>query len=109
MSTQHTPGPWVLDPQAMAHVLGNDYHVIQAGVGFHPEGLTEAGFCLSGYMSAEDARLIASAPGLFSLARRWAALDGNAWHVARHAKDKAELLAKTHAVLTAIGGGASHG
>jgi hypothetical protein len=47
----------------------------------------------------EHARLIAAAPKLLSLAKRWAALDGGAWHVGRHAQDKAELLAETLAAI----------
>jgi hypothetical protein len=49
--------------------------------------------------SAKRARLIAATPELLSIAERWAALDGGAWHVQRHANEKAELLADTAAVI----------
>ena len=36
---------------------------------------------------------------LLQIARRWSALDGGAWHVQRHASEKAELLADTRAAI----------
>ncbi|MFG1417219.1 hypothetical protein V5F38_05320 [Xanthobacter sp. V0B-10] len=44
-------------------------------------------------------RLIDAAPDLLSIAKRWAALDGGAWNVERHAAEKAELLADTKATI----------
>lgn len=37
---------------------------------------------------------------LLHIAKRWAALDGGAWHVERHAREKAELLADTKALIS---------
>ncbi|MFG1401990.1 hypothetical protein [Xanthobacter sediminis] len=56
--------------------------------GKHDTGQTEA-----------NARLIAAAPDLLSIAKRWSALDGGAWAVERHAREKTELLADTKAVI----------
>lgn len=46
-----------------------------------------------------NARLIAAAPDLLSIARRFVALDGGAWNVARHAAEKQELLAEACAAI----------
>ena len=46
-----------------------------------------------------NARLMASAPDLLSIAERWAALDGGAWHVERHAREKRELMEDTRAAI----------
>ena len=52
----------------------------------------------------ENARLIAAAPELLSIARRWAALDGVAWHLVRHAREREQLLRDTQAVLDKVAG-----
>ncbi len=43
--------------------------------------------------------LIAAAPDLLFIAQRWAAIDGGSWHVERHAREKAELLADTNTAI----------
>ena len=48
---------------------------------------------------AANARLITASPDLLSIARRWDALDAGAWDAARHAREKAELLADTRAAI----------
>jgi len=48
---------------------------------------------------AANARLIAEAPKLLSIARRWVALDAGAWHPTRYAAEKKELIADTVAVI----------
>jgi hypothetical protein len=65
MNTKHTPGPWVLDDIAHSHVDA-DYHIIDAGKGYHLDGEGSDGFNLSGCMSLDDARLIAAAPDLLA-------------------------------------------
>jgi hypothetical protein len=40
-----------------------------------------------------------ASPDLLSIAKRWAALDGGAWNVERHAAEKAALLADTKAAI----------
>ncbi len=51
-------------------------------------------------VSRDALPLIIAAPDLLSIARRWAALDGGAWHVERHAAEKQELLADTRAAIS---------
>lgn len=48
------------------------------------------------------ARARAQRDELLQIARRWSALDGGAWHVQRHASEKAELLADTRAALAKV-------
>lgn len=45
-----------------------------------------------------NAHLIAAAPDLLGIARRWAALDGQ-WHPDHYESEKAELLIDTNAVI----------
>lgn len=89
----HTPGPWLGRPD-------HDPILIQ---GANDVGLSIAFACGGGSPRREEfmanARLIAAAPELLSIAERWAALDGGAWHVQRHASEKAELLADTAAAI----------
>jgi hypothetical protein len=64
----HTPGPWKLDPQDALDEHGKplyegEYHGIAAGCEYHCNP-NDIGFCLSGLMGLDDARLIAAAPEL---------------------------------------------
>lgn len=64
MKETHTPAPWVLDDSSHNPIDGEpliaeDYHFIDAG-----EGVTPNGFGISGFLSVQDARLIAAAPEL---------------------------------------------
>ncbi|RBB99643.1 hypothetical protein C3E97_020445 [Pseudomonas sp. MWU12-2115] len=45
-----------------------------------------------------DAKLIAAAPDLLSIAKRWSALDCQ-WHPDRYESEKAELLRDTRAIV----------
>lgn len=47
-------------------------------------------------------RLSRSVADLLDIAKRWAALDGGAWHVARHAREKAHLLAFTEIAIASF-------
>lgn len=61
-----TKGPWRLDhdPLGSGVFLDNDnYHGIEAGNGFISSG---SGFNCTGFMSKEDASLIAAAPDLYA-------------------------------------------
>lgn len=58
------------------------------------------------FMSMADAKRITrellaaqAAPELLSIAQQWAAIDGGAWHVERHARAKTELLQATRAAI----------
>lgn len=96
--TKHTPGPWSFKPTG-------DHKRIVIG-----EGLVEGP---NGYDVAEvysddcdyeealaNARLTAAAPDLLDIAKRWAALDGGAWDVQRHAAEKRDLISDTQAAIT---------
>lgn len=58
-----------------------------------PEGMTVA------ELPHCSAALLGTSPDLLSIAQRWAALDGGAWAVERHAREKAELLTDTRAAI----------
>lgn len=86
----HTPGPW--------KVYRTTDGIAIIGIGdADGGGVTDPNFGLwrTGKEREANARLIASAPDLLNIARRWAALDGGAWAVERHAREKAELLNDT--------------
>jgi len=90
---KHTPGPWVAveigqggpadAPMPVFEIQSADGHAV-----------------IAEYVDAKNAPVLAAAPDLLSIAQRWAALDGGDWHVARHASDKAELLADTRAAVS---------
>lgn len=56
----YTKGPWILDDEKHSHIIDDDYHVIDAGVGFNRGNC----FSLCGVMCIDDARLITAAPDL---------------------------------------------
>lgn len=62
--SKHTQGPWRLDDPIHAHVLGEDYHVIDAGI-WH-----KGGFHIATFISEADAKLIAAAPELLAACLR---------------------------------------
>lgn len=88
MSARHHPEPWTFGTRgdgSMWMSLGD------------PSSAPHAQFDWHG--GEANARLIAAAPDLLSIAQRWAAIDGGAWHVERHASEKSELLADTKAAI----------
>lgn len=98
MSAQHTPGPWwVVDDRREPITVwgdadaGDDGRVTASQVCELADGPDDCGLA--------NARLIAAAPELLRLAKRWNALDGGAWHVERYARDKTDLLAATSTVI----------
>ena len=98
----HTPGPWGQVDYWRLH----DKDAREEQVRLHPDwrciegGTHDGGFVhISGHFGDANARLIAAAPDLLSIAKQWAAIDGGAWHVERHAAEKAELLADTRAAI----------
>lgn len=62
---KHTPGPWKNTAPIVNGKVDECYRYIEAGPGFlqHHSG---TGFCLSGFISPDDAKLIAAAPGLLA-------------------------------------------
>lgn len=101
---KHTPGPWVVGPT-------DDTVVTHLGA----DGLRYEVAAIDGdYNQPEvwpvmeaNARLIAAAPDLLSIARRWAAIDGGAWNVQRYASERAELMADTRAAIAKATGEAA--
>lgn len=86
---EHTPGPWLLDckKRHARHLATGGYHTIDAGDLCNKPESGYVGFSLAGYMSDEDARLIAAAPDLLAALKnisRNAALD-DAWLEPVHA------------------------
>ncbi len=94
MSKQsYTPGPWDYwsgyNPvdELEAQITTEDGDIVIASYNRQiPEG--EA-----------NAKLLAAAPELLSIAKRWAALDGSAWHLVRYEEEKRELLAATNEAI----------
>ncbi len=96
---KHAPGPWSYHPASADACIdaierhGQDMNAVYA---FNNDGEAGTVCFLSDTKIAEaNARLIAAAPDLLFIAQRWAAIDGGSWHVERHAREKAELLADT--------------
>lgn len=91
---EHTPSPW--DESAIYTVLKaarkNDVW---------PERDPEF------RLVEEDAQLIAAAPDLLSIAKRWVALDGGVWNTERHSREKAELLEATKNLIAQVEGRAA--
>lgn len=79
-------GPWHVGPHYKTDIESAQGRVAEVCPQHTPQG-------------AANARLIAAAPDLLSIAKRWAALDGGSWHVERHAKEKGELLKDTAAAI----------
>lgn len=115
MSAKHTPGPWHTSLLYYSDIPENGRVVICAAPKSSQHAHTRVGeaafspersdYYVCNRDEAEaNARLMAVAPKLLSIAERWAALDGGAWHVQRHANEKAELLADTAAAIAAATG-----
>ena len=58
---------------------------------------------LDAFIERWKARKAAETAGekMLTLLRRWSALDGGEWYVERYAREKAELLAETRALIEA--------
>ncbi len=98
-----TPGPWTVVSYGSGVAL---YIIASNGMSvaavYRMERLNEHGVSnriKDGEEDAANARLIAEAPDLLSIAKRWAALDGGSWQGDRHACEKAELLADTRTAI----------
>ncbi len=82
MST-HTPGPWREYAPEISGVVSENYRTVTGGEESERFGAPEdqwggaAHFCLTGYLSPSNARLIAAAPDLLALARQYASECGD--------------------------------
>lgn len=91
MSAQnHTPAPWTVREVTHSNVPGQRAFAID----FNEDQEQVVDWV---YEEA-DAKLIAAAPDLLSIALRWAALDRQ-WHPDRYESEKAELLRDTKAAV----------
>ena len=91
MSEQkHTPAPWTIREVKHSNVPGQRAFAID----FNEDQEQVVDWV---YEEA-DAKLIAAAPDLLSIARRWAVLDAQ-WHPDRYESEKAELLIDTRTVI----------
>lgn len=87
---KHTPAPWTFREVRHSNVPGQRAFTID---------LNEDQEQVVDWVYEEaDAKLIAAAPDLLSIALRWAALDGQ-WHPDRYESEKAELLRDTKAIV----------
>lgn len=92
--SKFTPGPWhigIPGPNGRC-TIGTVRGLMTAMIAHsinEPDQVVEA---------KANAKLIAAAPCLLSLAQRWLALDSQ-WHPERHANEKAELLVETRDLI----------
>jgi len=112
-SDHHTPGPLIVRVGA-----NGDVGIIatsQASTGKDIGGALVAECFAEIRCAGEGARgealanatLFAASHDLLHIAKCWAALDAGAWHVERHAREKAELLSATAAAIIKATGAAS--
>lgn len=98
----HTPGPWranaswIEGPAMALRVASVDWPSSTPGSAPREVGEAKA-----------NARLIAAAPELLSLAKRWIALDGGSWNVERHASERFTLRNETRDLIAKAEGGAA--
>lgn len=97
MSAAHSPGPWHYRAMLTASENHTGFRIYDSRGNWALAEVQPGD--QDGIEGEANARLIATAPKLLHLASRWAALDGGAWHVERHAREKAELLAETEAAV----------
>ena len=85
----HTPGPWRLDAPSNAHVLGDDYHVIEGGIGCRSPENGMMGFRITAFMSLADAKLVHAAPDMAEALR---AAQRLAWEVGSETEGGVQTL-----------------
>jgi hypothetical protein len=109
---EHTPGPWdighgrgVTGPTATFLVYLDDAPPVTvirkdggAAGGAHASVVAVVP-ASSADAPTPDARLIAAAPILLAIVRRFVALPSGAWHPERHAAEEAELIRDARAVI----------
>ena len=64
--TKFTPGPWKNYAPVIGGTVEDCYRTIAAGLEYLPRKTEGQGFAITGYISEEDANLIASAPDLYA-------------------------------------------
>ena len=95
MTSKHTPGPWkvsLMDDTVVVDTNGAEVAEIDGDYN-HPDTWP---------MMEANARLIAAAPDLLSIAMRLVALPGGAWFPARHAAEEAELMTDARTVIAKV-------
>ncbi|MGB5955416.1 hypothetical protein [Pseudomonas sp.] len=90
MMSEHTPGPWLIREVPNCNLSGH----IGYAIDFNESQEQVVDFV---YEQA-DAHLIAAAPDLLSIAKRFLALDSQ-WHPGRYKAEKAELMAEARAAI----------
>jgi hypothetical protein len=85
----HTPGPW--DAVSSAGLLRDVEAVGHIGVAGAMGRTREE--------QEANARLIAAAPELLAIVRRFVALPSGAWHPERHAAEEAELIREARSTI----------
>lgn len=105
----HTPGPWEYVPSTEHHgpyvessvggTICDCYVMSNPSAPSVRNGGDSKPISFFHEMADPNARLIASAPDLLSIAKRWLALDAGSWHPVRYARERAELLADTQAAI----------
>lgn len=110
--TSHTSAPWLMPHFARpdiecncGYVLSPNYMGAIATVHFEGEkpGVYDDNPPMDEAIA--NARLIAAAPDLLNIARRWAALEGGSWNTERLARETDALLADTVAAIAKATGG----
>lgn len=97
---KHTPGPWAISHRHSRCLVWAQPDGPQ-GPSVSIAQIDRCTFDGAGHLdnSAANAALIAVAPDLLAIAKRWAALDGSGWDVSRHADEKACLFADTQMTI----------
>ena len=92
--TTAMPGPWEV-VWLQGDKLGSPSEVCAAGTDNRVAFLASNG-------NLGTARLIAAAPDLLSLVKRFVALPSGAWHPERHAAEEAELMNEARELIEGI-------
>lgn len=71
--SRHTPGPWIdvappiqCEKGSPFKIINETYRDVRAGRGYFKEAEPHGGFTVTGFISPEDAALIAAAPDLLA-------------------------------------------
>ena len=84
----HTPGPWAATDSLK--VLSPDQNYVAD---------CDVSLAIDVGEREPNARLIAAAPELLSIAHRWIAIDAGSWHSNRYAAETLELITATEAAI----------